>query len=145
MLKLTNLQAGVMTPIAARLTNPLALAFVGDSVFDLYVRTVLLERQLNSHRLHVEAIGFVSARAQSAAFGRLEDKLTQDEMYIFRRGRNAKPTTVPKNAHIKDYRAATGLETLVGYLYLSGQLERLDEIMELILTISLQEEKTDGE
>ena len=122
-----------LTPMQARQENPLALAFVGDTVFDLYVRTSVLEKEVNSHKLHVMSVKHVSASAQAAAFLRIEPLLTEDELYIYRRGRNTKPTTVPKNAPVKDYRSATGLEALVGYLYLTGQRERLDLLMRMIL------------
>ena len=121
------------TCMQARQENPLALAFIGDTVFDLYVRTKVLQKEVNSHKLHINSIKYVSAAAQAAAFLRIEPLLTEDEMYIYRRGRNTKPTTVPKNALVKDYRSATGLETLVGYLYITGQAERLDELMQIIL------------
>ena len=119
-----------------------ALAFVGSSVFDLYVREYVRASGLNTHMLHREAVKFVSAHAQAEAFIAIETQLTPQEEYIYRRGRNTKPTTVPKNAGVKDYRSATGLETLVGYLFLTGQLERLDELMERILTGTRQD---DGE
>ena len=127
-------RASELTPEKAVQEKPLALAFVGDSVFDLYVREYVRASGLNTHMLHREAVKFVSAHAQAEAFIAIEAQLTPQEEYIYRRGRNTKPTTVPKNAGVKDYRSATGLETLVGYLFLTGQLERLDELMERILT-----------
>ena len=133
MLKLA-LRASELTPEKAVQEKPLALAFVGDSVFDLYVREYVRASGLNTHMLHRETVKFVSAHAQAEAFIAIEAQLTPQEEYIYRRGRNTKPTTVPKNAGVKDYRSATGLETLVGYLFLTGQLERLDELMERILT-----------
>lgn len=122
-----------MTQAQARQEHPLALAFVGDCVFDLYIRTYVLGKKLNSHKMHFEAVKYVSARAQAEAFHLIEGLLTEDELYIYRRGRNTKPTTVPKNAEVKDYRSATGLEALVGYLFVTGQNGRLDEIMEHII------------
>lgn len=133
MLKLA-LRASELTPEKAVQEKPLALAFVGDSVFDLYVREYVRASGLNTHMLHREAVKFVSAHAQAEAFIAIETQLTPQEAYIYRRGRNTKPTTVPKNAGVKDYRSATGMETLVGYLFLTGQLERLDELMGKILT-----------
>lgn len=141
MLKLA-LRASELTPEKAVQEKPLALAFVGDSVFDLYVREYVRASGLNTHMLHREAVKFVSAHAQAEAFIAIEAQLTPQEEYIYRRGRNTKPTTVPKNAGVKDYRSATGLETLVGYLFLTGQLERLDELMGKILTGTRQ---ADGE
>ena len=102
-------------------------------MFDLYIRTYVLGKNLNSHKMHFEAVKYVSARAQAEAFHLIEGLLTEDELYIYRRGRNTKPTTVPKNAEVKDYRSATGLEALVGYLFVTGQNGRLDEIMEHII------------
>ena len=133
MLKLA-LRTSELTPEKAVQEKPLALAFVGDSVFDLYVREYVRASGLNTHMLHREAVKFVSAHAQAEAFIAIETQLTPQEAYIYRRGRNTKPTTVPKNAGVKDYRSATGMETLVGYLFLTGQLERLDELMGKILT-----------
>ena len=132
---LSQLHRGeALTPMQARQHNPLALAYVGDTVYDLYVRTHLLKTQaVNSHRLHVLAIGYVSAHAQAAAFRRMETLLNEDELYIYRRGRNTKPTTVPRNADVQEYRCATGLEAVVGYLFLSGQYERLSQLMEHVL------------
>ena len=105
-----------------RQMSPLVLAYIGDTVYDLFVRTLLLERSdATAHGMHIEAAKRVCAAAQAEAFRRVEPLLTEEELAVFKRGRNAHMGTVPKNARIADYRAATGLEALLGYLYLSGQ------------------------
>lgn len=113
-----------------RLISPLTLAYIGDTVYDLYVRTnLVLTSDSTAHNLHVRATKTVCAKAQAAAAHRIMEELSEDELYIFKRGRNSHMGTVPKHAEMADYRAATGLEALIGYLYLSGQDERLNEIM----------------
>lgn len=110
--------------------GPLVLAYVGDTVYDMFVRTMLVDTTtLTAHGLHVHAAGLVCAKAQAEAFRRIEPMLTDAESAIFRRGRNAHMGTVPKNASIIDYRLATGLEALIGWLYLSGSDMRLAELM----------------
>lgn len=111
---------------------PLAFAFVGDAVFELYVRSALCEdeKRRDVNYLHRRAICFVKAQAQANIVKQLSDELTDEEKNIVRRGRNSHPHTVPKNASISDYRYATGYEALLGYLYYSGNKERLLEILE---------------
>ena len=114
---------------------PLSLAYMGDTVYDLFVRTLLLENTtLTAHGLHERAAKLVNARAQAAAFRRIEPLLTGEELAIFRRGRNSHIGTVPKSASIMDYRIATGLEALLGFLYLSGRDGRIRELMRALLT-----------
>lgn len=79
------------------------------------------------------AIRYVSARGQAAGFERIREALSEEELYIFKRGRNANPATIPKNANISDYRTATGLEALLGYLFLTGQTDRIGSLMQIIL------------
>ncbi len=113
--------------------SPLVLAYIGDAVYELYVREMLVRRgNMPVDKLHKAATMTVNASAQSESFKRIEDRLTGDEIAVFKRGRNAK-SAVPKNADMADYRSATGLEALIGYIYLSGGKVRLDEIMSLIL------------
>ncbi len=111
--------------------NPLVLAYLGDTLYDIYVRTRLIQEHENmlAHKLHVEAIRFVKAHGQSEAMAYLEDKLTEAETMAYKRGRNTKSFTVPKNADVKEYRRATGFEALLGWLYVGGQNDRLHEIM----------------
>jgi len=117
-----------------RQVSPLLLAYVGDTVCDLYVRTYLLtQEQSNAHRLHMRSIAYVCSRAQSSACFQLLDQFSEEELYIYKRGRNSHPSTIPKNADITEYRTATGLEAVLGYLYLSGQNERLDMLMQRLL------------
>ena len=113
--------------------SPLVLAYIGDVVYELYVRTKLVaEGNMPVDKLHKKATTIVKASAQCASFMLIEDKLTEKEIAIFKRGRNAK-SGVPKNADMAQYRIATGLEALIGYIYLSGDEKRLVEIMNFIL------------
>ena len=109
--------------------SPLTLAFLGDNVFDLIVRTILVERgnrQVNS--LHREKSRIVKAAAQAQILDAIKEHLSPEEESVTRRGRNAKSYSVPKNAKLSDYRKATGLEALYGYLYLKGDTERILEL-----------------
>lgn len=126
--------------------SPLVLAFVGDSVFDLFIRSRLAMRKNESaHKMHVKAIAYVKAAAQSKIVRVLHEKLTEEEKNIFRRGRNTKSATVPKNADIQDYRRATAFEAVLGYLYLLGRQERLNELLAMAAGIIEQEgEGEDG-
>ena len=107
----------------------LALAFVGDSVFDLWVRSKLVREGASKvERLHKRAIRYVSAKGQAEFFEKIMGILTEDELAIFNRGRNSKSAPT-KNASPKDYAVATGLEAVLGWLYLNGEKERLEEIL----------------
>lgn len=113
---------------------PLTLAYIGDTLYDLFVRTQLAAaRDLTARDMHRRAAKFVCAAAQAAALTRMMPQLTPTEQDVFRRGRNAHMGTVPKHAAIGDYRQATGLEALLGWLYLSGQDERLVHLMQIAL------------
>ncbi len=113
--------------------NALVLAYVGDSLYDVYVRSRIIEEHpgRTAHRLHVEAIRFVSAHGQSEAVKVIEPILSDEELAAYKRGRNAKSYTVPKNADVGDYRRATGFEALLGWLFTGGREQRLKEVMEL--------------
>lgn len=116
----------------ARLLNSLQLAHVGDSVWDLLVRTRLIYQGRNVRNMHKDAIARVNAGAQAIAMQRILPVLTQDEADVARRGRNVHPHhAAPKNQDAVDYHQATALEALVGYLYLTGQEERLLELFRL--------------
>ncbi|MFA9380768.1 MAG: Mini-ribonuclease 3 [Acetanaerobacterium sp.] len=116
-----------------KLKSPLALAFLGDAVFELMVREHLSRMgNMPAHTLHVKAVTLVRASAQAKAVELISPVLTEDEMSIFKRGRNANSTTVPKNANPADYRAATGLEALFGYLHLKGEHKRVRKLFEMI-------------
>lgn len=114
--------------------SPLQLAYIGDAVYEVFVRTHLLKQgNFTVNELHRLSKGFVSAGAQSERISKLEEFLSEDEIRIYKRGRNAKSGTVPKNADVGDYHKATGMEALVGYLYLCGEFDRLYELMEKII------------
>lgn len=117
----------------AGLYSPLVLAYIGDSVYEAFTRKKVLECNPNlpAHKLHKENVKYVKANAQSNAMEKIEPMLSDAELAIYKRGRNAKSATVPKNADLADYRRATGFEALIGFLELSGQRERLVEIMEI--------------
>lgn len=104
---------------------PLTLAFLGDAVYELYVRTTMLERSLNAHTLNRECVQYVNNRTQSALYDLIEGALNPEEMGVLKRGRNAKGI-VPKNANMADYRKATAVEALVAYWYLLDDTKRLD-------------------
>lgn len=121
-----------MDKTAAKQMSPLALAFLGDAVFELYVREKLLEQgNAPAQQLHRKAIGYVCARAQSRSVEKISDLLTPEEEGVFRRGRNTH-SHPPKNADVADYRRATGLEALFGYLHLCGETHRARELFEVI-------------
>ena len=111
--------------------SPLVLASLGDTVYESYIREHLIRQNINRkvNNLHKLAIQYSKAKAQATIIHELEDELTEEEMKIFKRGRNQKSHTAPKNADIIDYKYATGFEALIGYLYLSEDKERLEYIV----------------
>ncbi len=118
-----------------RQMNTLALAYIGDSIYEVYVRQYLLARgEIKPHMLHRTATQFVSAKAQAEQLKLLYDRLTEEEQSIVRRGRNAKSGTMPKNANPADYHKATAFEALIGFLYLLGESDRLHYIIETAMT-----------
>ena len=113
-----------------RRMHPLILAYIGDTVYDMFVRTYLVHtEEVSVHQLHTMAVSYVKAAAQSDTLLMIERFLTEEERDVVRRGRNAKSGTIPKNAEVAEYRRATGFESLLGYLFLTGQEERLVEIL----------------
>lgn len=112
--------------------SPLVLAYMGDAVYEVFIRTQLVagSGSISVNTLHHKSIGFVKARAQSETLRKIANLLTPEEKDIVRRGRNAKSNTIPQNAEIEEYRHATGFETLIGYLYLSGETGRLMEVLQ---------------
>ena len=117
-----------------------ALAFVGDAVYSLMVREHLCATcRSGADVLHKRAVGLVRCAAQSEAIRRVLDLLTEEEQAVFNRGRNAHSSHVPKNAAVADYRAATGVEALFGYIYMSGRTERLRELFAAMQETSVQE------
>ena len=121
-------------PADIRGLNPLQMAYVGDTVHDRYVRSMLLSRGMAVGKMHRQAVRMVSAGAQARMLERIEPELTQEEADIARRGRNSQAKhAAPRHADPADYAHATALEALWGYLYLSGQTARLDELIKLAL------------
>ena len=111
------------------LMPPLVWAYVGDCVYELYVRTKLVnDTKLKPHALHIEAIKKVKAKAQADTLKNIYEELTEKEKDIVRRGRNAENHHLPKNANVQDYMYATAFEALIGYLYLTKQNDRLKTI-----------------
>lgn len=110
--------------------SPLVLAYIGDAVYDLIVRTVIVnEGNMSVNKMHGRAKSYVSAAAQAGIFFSIEDKLTEEEMDAFKRGRNAKSATRAKNATVGEYRVATGFEAMIGHLYLKKDFARLIDII----------------
>lgn len=113
-----------------RAYSPLTLAYIGDAIYDLVIRTVVVERgNCSANKLHRKTIRYVNARVQAKIIDALESELTPEEEAVYHRGRNAKSYTAAKNASIIEYRKATGLEALCGYLYLQGRQERMLELI----------------
>lgn len=114
-----------------RTYSPLTLAFIGDSVFDLIIRTYVVESgNAPVNKLHHRCSKLVQAGAQAQLFHSIKDLLTEEEMAVFKRGRNAKSFTTAKNAGLLEYKTATGMEALIGYLYLTNRIDRIMELMQ---------------
>ena len=110
--------------------SPLTLAFIGDGVYELFVRTHIVKNtNAPANQLHKRCVRYVKAEGQCEAFDRIEHLLTDEEMSAFKRGRNTKVNTKSKSAGLAEYKKATGFEALIGYLYVSGQISRLEELM----------------
>lgn len=116
----------------AKLLNPSVLSFVGDAVYGLLVREKLSSVNRPSGQLHTLSVKLVNAVSQARAYSVIEPDLNETEISIFKRGRNFHTGNTPKNATKGEYHTATGLETLFGYLHLSGEHERIKELFELI-------------
>lgn len=115
-----------------RTYSPLTLAFIGDAVYDLIFRTAMVQKGNTSvNRLHQQTVAYVKAPAQAVLAETILDRLTPEEFAVYRRGRNAKPYTMAKNATMEEYKKATGLEALTGYLYLTNQMERVLELIQM--------------
>ena len=111
--------------------SPLVLAYIGDTIYESYIREYLIRKNINKkvNDLHKSAVKYVKAKAQATIMHELESELTEEELRIYKRGRNQKSHTSPKNADIIDYKHATGFEALVGYLHLGNEKERLEYII----------------
>lgn len=115
-----------------RTYSPLALAYLGDGVYDLVIRSLVVGKgNVSANRLHSRTSGMVRAKAQAEMAEALLPDLTEEEKDVYRRGRNAKSPTMAKNATVSDYRRATGFEALMGYLYLKDEFGRLMELVRL--------------
>lgn len=119
--------------------SPLSLAYIGDGVYEIFVRTYVINkgnRQVN--KMHKASRELVRASAQAKIYYLIEDMLTEEEQGVLKRGRNAKSVSVPKNGDVMEYRHATGLEALIGYLYIEGRIERIKELVDTGLTKLLE-------
>ena len=122
--------------------SPLTLAYIGDGIYEIIIRTIIVDeanRQVN--KIHKAASGLVKAGTQAKMIHLIMDDLTEEEIQIFKRGRNAKAVTRAKNASMSEYRRATGFEALMGWLYLSGQSNRMMDLIMLALKRFEMEEK----
>jgi len=114
--------------------SPLTWAYIGDCVFELFIRTKLVnETRLKPHELHVKSINYVKAKSQCDMLKNIYDDLTDDEKDIVRRGRNAENHHLPKNSNIEEYTYSTAFEGLIGYLYLCKKHSRVKEIIEIAI------------
>ena len=123
-----------MDEIEVNQISPLVWAYVGDSVYEQYIRNYLVTNtKFKPHKLHIEATKFVKAAAQAKILQQLEEVLTEEEKEIVRRARNTKNHHLPKNSNVQEYMYATAFEGLIGYLHLSKNTNRLNEILEFSL------------
>ena len=125
-----------------RLMAPAVLAYVGDAVYEVFVREYVAGK-ISGHlkALHKKSVLFVSAHAQSSILKALNDILTEEEADVVRRARNAKVTSMPKNADMMEYKYATAFEALIGFLHMSGQEERLQQLLDMVVKIVDNDEK----
>lgn len=113
-----------------KLYSPLTLAYLGDAVYEMVIRTICVKRtNMQTQKLHRKVTGYVSAKAQAKMMDALIGELTEEEESIYRRGRNSKPYTKAKNASMEEYLKATGFEALIGYLYLQKEYERMNALI----------------
>ncbi len=118
-----------------KLLPPQTLAFIGDSVYDILVREYLINEAIRPvGELNSRKVKLVNCESQAKAVERLMHVLTETEISVYKRGRNAFTKHTPKNAEVADYHAATGLEALFGYLYLDGEIERINELFNIIIS-----------
>lgn len=118
----------------AKMLSPLVWAYVGDSVYELFIRTHLINNSnAKPHKLHIESIKYVKAKAQADILKKIIDNLTEEEKDVVRRGRNTENHHVAKNSNVADYSQSTAFEALIGYLYFTKQDERLEEILNMCI------------
>lgn len=119
---------------SAKMLSPLVWAYVGDSVYELFIRTHLINNSnAKPHKLHIESIKYVKAKAQAELLNKISSNLTDEEKDIVRRGRNVQNHHVAKNSDVAEYAQSTAFEALIGYLYLTKQDNRLEEILNLCI------------
>ena len=121
-----------MEHVDIRSYSPLALAYIGDGIYDLVIRSMIVGKgNTHANQLHRQTSQLVKAQTQSDMIEILKPQLTEKEMAVYKRGRNAKSPTMAKNASMSDYRRATGFVSLMGYLYLENQMERMMELIKI--------------
>lgn len=114
--------------------SPLVWAYVGDSVYEMFIRTYLINNSnAKPHKLHIESIKYVKASAQAEMLHNIYEELSDEEKEIVRRGRNTQNHHLPKNSNVQEYMYSTAFEALIGYLYLCGDISRVKEIIEMSL------------
>ncbi|MBE5805941.1 MAG: Mini-ribonuclease 3 [Clostridiales bacterium] len=129
-----------MKEIEVNQMSPLVWAYIGDSVYEQYIRNYLvINTKFKPHKLHIEATKFVKASAQAKILEQLENELTEEEKDVVRRTRNTKNHHLPKNSNIHEYMYATAFEGLIGYLHLTKQKERLDGIFKKSIDIIIEQ------
>lgn len=128
-----------------RLINPLTFAFLGDGIFEMLAREEIVRRytSLSANKLHSLTVELVCAKAQAMGFERIKGSLSEEEMTIFKRGRNSNSVTPPRHSSAAQYRTATGVEALFGYLYLKGDIVRINELFKIILSGDRDEKSND--
>ncbi|MGM0502585.1 MAG: Mini-ribonuclease 3 [Bacillota bacterium] len=127
-------------PDRPKLLSPEVMAYIGDGVYEMFIRSLVLERKLGKgHALHDQTVKYVNASAQFELLERIKDELTTEEQSIVRRGRNCK-TNIPSNADPQEYCYSTGFEALLGFLYLKKEKERLSELCVLMKRVLEQED-----
>ena len=136
-------EKAAVTTIDTSMMDGAALAFIGDAVYEIYVRKHVLAEAGSGHQsmalkvdaLHHGTVQFVNAEAQALAIKTMADDLTEEEQAVVRRARNHKPHSVPKHADVMDYKWATAFEALVGYLYLTGETEEMERVIRRAITV----------
>lgn len=129
-----DLLKGRFTEEQAKFLNPLVLALIGDAVYEVFIRTYIINenRDMNVHKVHLKSVAHVKAEAQSKYMKYILEELSEEELGVFKRARNTK-SNAPKNADISDYRWATGFEALIGYLYILDKSQRLNYLLNKII------------
>lgn len=134
-----------LSDMEVRVLNPLEWAYIGDAVYELYVRSHTLSLKKGGiHEHHIESVKFAKAKSQAKMLISIMPHLSLEEQDIVRRGRNTKTNHIPKNADVLEYRQATAFEALIGYLYLSRKYSRVSEIMKMVFEIDKSDVKIEN-